>query len=144
MTFHADPHKQYQKMLRMGRRSPLSSRRRSVEENPSVVVKLSEGAVALSEIQGLRKLSPEERAERVEDLKRSIQEGRYRVDSFLIAEALLEGEKTLEKLTKGLEDAPGDGPGKADSAVEGAEAADPAEGAPHPRRQLAEPRPGDR
>lgn len=104
MTMQANPHKQYQDMLKMGRRRPMASRRQPVQDNPSVVVKLSEGAVALSEVQGLQKLSPEERAERVRFLKKAIQEGRYRVDSFLIAEALMEGEKALERLSKGLDE----------------------------------------
>ena len=85
MTLNANPHKNYKSMLKVGRRTPLMSRRRAVQKNSSVVVKLSEGAVALSEIQGLEKLNSTDRTERIEGLKEAIQNGRYRVDSFLIA-----------------------------------------------------------
>ncbi len=51
MTLYADPHRIYQEMLRIRRRKPLTSRRSPVEKNRRVVVKLSEGAAALPEIQ---------------------------------------------------------------------------------------------
>ena len=69
------------------------SRRRAVQKNSSVVVKLSEGAVALSEIQGLEKLNSADRTERIEGRKEAIQNGRYRVDSFLIAPSPARGGK---------------------------------------------------
>lgn len=101
---NANPHKSYKSMLKVGRRKPLMSRRRAVQKNPSVVVKLSEGAVALSEIQGLEKLNSVDRTERIEGLKEAIQNGRYRVDSFLIAQALLEEEKALKSLAQGMDE----------------------------------------
>ena len=104
MTLNANPHKNYQSMSKVGRRKPLMSRRRAVQKNSSVVVKLSEGAVALSEIQGLEKLNSADRTERIEGLKEAIQDGRYRVDSFLIAQALLEEEKALKSLAQGMDE----------------------------------------
>ena len=104
MTLNANPHKNYQSMSKVGRRKPLMSRRRAVQKNSSVVVKLSEGAVALSEIQGLEKLNSADRTERIEGLKEAIQDGRYRVDSFLIAQALLEEEKALKSLAGGMDE----------------------------------------
>lgn len=104
MTLNANPHKEYQHMLKAGRRRPLTSRRHPVQKNPSVVVRLSEGAVALSEIQGLQVLNSVDRAERIQGLKAAIEEGRYRVDSFRIAEALLVEEKALEKLAGGMDE----------------------------------------
>ncbi len=51
MTLYADPHRRYQEILNIGQRKLLTSRRSPVEKNRHVVVKLSERAVALSEIQ---------------------------------------------------------------------------------------------
>ena len=51
MTVYADPHRKYQEILKIGQRKPLPSRRSPVEKNRRVVVKLSERAVALAEIQ---------------------------------------------------------------------------------------------
>ena len=113
MTLNANPHKNYKSMLKVGRRKPLMSRRRAVQKNPSVVVKLSEGAVALSEIQGLEKLNSADRTERIEGLKEAIQDGRYRVDSFLIAQALLEEEKALKSLADGMDEGSEDVPAAA-------------------------------
>lgn len=113
MTLNANPHKNYQSMLKVGRRKPLTSRRRAVQKNPSVVVKLSEGAVALSEIQGLEKLNSVDRTERIQGLKQAIQNGQYRVDSFLIAQALLEEEKALKSLAGGMDEGGEDEPAEA-------------------------------
>ena len=113
MTLNANPHKNYQSMLKVGQRKPLTSRRQAVQKNPSVVVKLSEGAVALSEIQGLEKLNSDDRTERIKGLKQAIQDGQYRVDSFLIAQALLEEEKALKSLATGMDDESEDDPAEA-------------------------------
>ena len=118
MTVYADPHQRYREMLRTGRRKPLTSRMSPVEKNPSVVVKLSEGAAVLSEIQGLRGLSAGEREERLKLLKGAIQEGRYRVDSFLIAQAVLEGDKALKMLSEDMDDEDEDAPLQLDSSDE--------------------------
>ena len=104
------PAQELQVQVKVGRRKPLMSRRRAVQKNSSVVVKLSEGAVALSEIQGLEKLNSADRTERIEGLKEAIQDGRYRVDSFLIAQALLEEEKTLKSLAGGMDEGSEDEP----------------------------------
>ena len=117
MTLNANPHKNYQSMSKVGRRKPLMSRRRAVQKNSSVVVKLSEGAVALSEIQGLEKLNSADRTERIEGLKEAIQDGRYRVDSFLIAQALLEEEKALKSLAGGMDEGSEDDPAEAGEAL---------------------------
>ncbi len=117
MTLNANPHKNYQSMSKVGRRKPLMSRRRAVQKNSSVVVKLSEGAVALSEIQGLEKLNSADRTERIEGLKEAIQDGRYRVDSFLIAQALLEEEKALKSLAGGMDEGSEDDPAEAGEAM---------------------------
>ena len=114
---NANPHKNYQSMSKVGRRKPLMSRRRAVQKNSSVVVKLSEGAVALSEIQGLEKLNSADRTERIEGLKEAIQDGRYRVDSFLIAQALLEEEKALKSLAGGMDEGSEDDPAEAGEAM---------------------------
>ena len=98
----ANPHKKYEKMLKQGRRNPRSTRRKSVNENPSVVVELSEGAIALSEVQVLQKLTTEERTRRIHAIRDAIKEGKYRVNSFLVAKAILEEEKTLGMLSKDL------------------------------------------
>ncbi|MDP6086909.1 MAG: flagellar biosynthesis anti-sigma factor FlgM [Nitrospinota bacterium] len=113
MTLNANPHKNYQSMLKVGQRKPLTSRRQAVQKNPSVVVKLSEGAVALSEIQGLEKLNSVDRTERIQGLKQAIQNGQYRVDSFLIAQALLEEEKALKSLVGGMDEGGEDEPAEA-------------------------------
>ncbi len=118
MTVYADPHQRYREMLRTGRRKPLTSRMSPVEKNPSVVVKPSEGAAVLSEIQGLRGLSAGEREERLELLKGAIQEGRYRVDSFLIAQAVLEGDKALKMMSEDMDDEDEDAPLQLDSSDE--------------------------
>ena len=102
MTLNANPHKNYKSMLKVGRRKPLMSRRRAVQKNSSVVVKLSEGAVALSEIQGLEKLNSADRTERIEGLKEAIQDGRYRVDSFLIAPRPCSRRKRPSKAWRGV------------------------------------------
>ncbi len=117
MTLNANPHKNYQSMSKVGRRKPLMSRRRAVQKNSSVVVKLSEGAVALSEIQGLEKLNSADRTERIEGLKEAIQDGRYRVDSFLITQALLEEEKALKSLAGGMDEGSEDDPAEAGEAM---------------------------
>jgi anti-sigma28 factor (negative regulator of flagellin synthesis) len=117
MTLNANPHKNYKSMLKVGRRTPLMSRRRAVQKNPSVVVKLSEGAVALSEIQGLEKLNSADWTERIEGLKEAIQDGRYRVDSFLIAQALLEEAKALKSLAGGMDEGSEDDPAEAGEAM---------------------------
>ena len=104
MTLNANPHKNYKSMLKVGRRKPLMSRRRAVQKNSSVVVKLSEGAVALSEIQGLEKLNSADRTERIEGLKEAIQNSRYRVDSFLIAPSPARGGKGLKSLAGGMDE----------------------------------------
>ena len=117
MTLNANPHKNYQSMSKVGRRKPLMSRRRAVQKNSSVVVKLSEEAVALSEIQGLEKLNSADRTERIEGLKEAIQDGRYRVDSFLIAQALLEEEKALKSLAGGMDEGSEDDPAEAGEAM---------------------------
>jgi flagellar biosynthesis anti-sigma factor FlgM len=108
----ANPHKKYEKMQKQGRRNPRSTRRKSVNENSSVVVKLSEGAIALSEVQVLQKLTTEERTRRIHAIRDAINDGKYRVNSFLVAKAILEEEKALGMLSDDLNGKDEDGPKK--------------------------------
>jgi flagellar biosynthesis anti-sigma factor FlgM len=108
----ANPHKKYEKMLKQGQRNPRSTRRKPVGANSSVVVELSEGAIALSEVQVLQKLTTEERTRRIHAIRDAIKEGKYRVNSFLVAKAILEEEKTLGMLSAGLNGPDEEGPKK--------------------------------
>ena len=85
--------KPYPKALRLHRREVRRTRRVPVEKTPHFDLKLSETALALREINSLGKLTDEERARRLEELKQSIRDGTYRVDSFLIAERILREEE---------------------------------------------------
>ncbi len=102
MARPANPQKKYEKMMKEGRRNLRSTRRKSVKENPSVIVSLSEGAIALSEVQVLQKLTAEERTRRILAIREAIKGGKYRVNSFLVAKAILEEEKALGMLSEDL------------------------------------------
>ena len=80
--------------------------------NASVVVRLSEGAIALSEVQVLQKLTAEERTRRIHAIRDAISDGKYRVNSFLVAKALLEEEKALGMLAEDLNGPEGEAPKK--------------------------------
>jgi flagellar biosynthesis anti-sigma factor FlgM len=64
-----------------------------VENTPHYDLRLSEAALALREVNSLRKMNGEERARRVEELRRAIRDGTYRVDSFRVAESILREEE---------------------------------------------------
>lgn len=88
-----DSRKPYQEILGVDPRNPRQTRRVPVARDPHYEVRLSEAALALREINSLRKMTDEERARRVEEIKKAIREGTYRVDSFRVAERILREEE---------------------------------------------------
>ena len=87
-----DSRRPYQDAHPTGRRR-RRTRRVQVAETPYFELKLSEAALALREINSLRRMTEEERARRVQEIKRAIREGTYRVDSFRVAERILREEE---------------------------------------------------
>jgi flagellar biosynthesis anti-sigma factor FlgM len=62
-------------------------------KTPHFELKLSEAALALREVDSLRKMTPQERENRLKEIKTSIHKGTYRVDSFRVAEKILREEE---------------------------------------------------
>ena len=73
-------------LRRLTRRVPLL-------KTPHFELKLSEAALALREVDSLRKMTSQERESRLKAIKTSIHKGTYRVDSFRVAEKILREEE---------------------------------------------------
>jgi len=69
------------------------TRRVQLLKTPHFELSLSEAALALREVDSLRKMAPGERESRLKQIKSSICRGTYRVDSFRVAEKILREEE---------------------------------------------------
>ncbi len=76
---------------KLGKQEPAAGSNESSQRiNPSDQVNLSGKAKELAELKQVIQEMPEIRTDKVEALKKSIQEGSYKVDSFKVAGKILE------------------------------------------------------